>query len=144
MNRVPRAHALTFRDTAVGMKYSFKRLISQADVEAFARLSGDYNPLHIDKSFAEGTPFKGAVVHGMLAASLISALIGMRLPGRYGVMVHQDIKYISPIRPGQTVKVFGEVVNKIDSVRVLMIRALIAGKDDKVLVEGTAKVKMLR
>src|SRR3989338_360077 len=109
MNRIPKAQGLKYDDIAIGKKFSFKRFISQKDVKAFACLSGDYNPLHIDESFAKKNLFNGTIVHGMLAASLFSTLIGMYCPGKYALIVHQDIKYINPIMPDQTLTIFGEV-----------------------------------
>ena len=139
-----RAASLKYKDIPIGKKASFKHFISQEDVESFARLSGDFNPLHLDEKFAGRTAFKGTIVHGMLAASLFSKAIGMYCPGRYALILTQEIKYIRPVRPDSEVKVFCKVINKIDSVNVLIIETCIYGMDGSVLIEGVNKIKVMR
>lgn len=139
-----KAASVKFKDIPVGKTFGFKHFISQKDVDTFARLSGDFNPLHIDKEFALGTVFKGTIVHGMLAASLFSRAIGMHCPGRYAVIMEQDIKYIKPVRPDSKVRVFCKVINKIESVHILMIETRVCGADGSVLIEGMNKVKVMR
>jgi len=139
-----RAASLKYKDIPVGKKVSFKHFISRDDVKSFARLSGDFNPLHLDEKFAGRTAFKGTIVHGMLAASLFSKAIGIYCPGRYGLILAQEIKYIRPVRPDSEVKVSCRVAKKVDSVKVLLIESFIEGTDGTILVEGINKVKMTR
>lgn len=139
-----KSQKLKYKDIKVGKKVSFKRRISQKDAETFACLSGDFNPLHLDKKFADKTIFKGTVVHGMLAASLFSCSIGMHCPGENALILSQEIKYIRPIRPGSDVRVLCEVARKIDSVKVLVIKGYIYAKDGSLLIEGVNKVKVTR
>lgn len=139
-----KANALKYKDIHVGKSFCFKKNISQEDVNKFACLTGDFNPLHLNESFAKSTKFRGTIVHGMLAASLFSRLIGMHCPGRYALILTQEIKYIKPIRKNSTLKIFGKIINKIDSVKVLIIEHYICGRNNQVLVEGITKVKMMR
>ncbi len=139
-----RAASLKYKDIPVGKKASFKHFISRNDVENFARLSGDFNPLHLDEKFAGRTAFKGTIVHGMLAASLFSKAIGMYCPGRYALILTQEIKYIKPVKPDSEVRVSCRVVNKTDSVKVLLIESFIEGTDGTILVEGINKIRMMR
>ena len=143
VNRL-RAKTLTFKKIKVGDRHSFRRFIIEKDVKEFARLTGDYNPLHMDEKFAKSTQFRGRIIHGMLAASLFSTLIGMYCPGKYALILNQEISYIRPIRPNSRVLVIGEVVNKIDAVGVIVIKTLIRGADGNILIEGISKVKVTR
>jgi len=144
MASIRAAGALEYKDIRVGRVFSFKRHISKKDVADFARLTGDYNPLHLDDTFGRDAGFKGPIIHGMLAASLFSTLAGMYCPGRYSLIISQEIKYMKPVRPGSDVIVRGKVVGKIDAVKVLVVANSICGKDGKVLVNGITKIKVMR
>ena len=135
---------VAFKNIRIGAKVSFGRVISKKDVEDFARLSGDFNPLHLDENYSKSTQFKRPIVHGMLAASLFSALIGMHLPGRYSVILSQEIRYMKPIYPGTVVRVVGEVTGKVDAIKVVIIKTTISDKKGSVLVEGISKIKVMR
>lgn len=139
-----KAQRLTFDDIKIGREVSFKRFISERDVKEFARLTGDFNPLHLDEKFAKATQFKKPIIHGMFAASLFSTLIGMYCPGRHALILSQEIHYMKPICANSTVKVVGEVTAKIDAVKVVIIKITILDKNGKTVVEGTSKVKVMR
>ncbi len=96
-------------DMEEGMTATFSRTFGEAEVEAFARISGDVNPAHLDATFAAGTPFGRPVVHGMLVASLISAVLGTRLPGRGAIYVSQSLSFRRPVFPGEEVTAEVEV-----------------------------------
>ena len=81
----------------------YRRTISQADIELFAEVSGDINPLHLDESFAARTMFKGRIVHGMYTAAMISTVIGTRLPGPGCVYLSQSLRFRAPVRAGDEV-----------------------------------------
>jgi acyl dehydratase len=90
----------TIADLAVGDTASLTRTFTQEDVDAFARLSGDDNPAHVDAAWADASMFGGRVVHGMLTAGLISALLGTRLPGPGSIYMSQTLKWLAPVKPG--------------------------------------------
>jgi 3-hydroxybutyryl-CoA dehydratase len=92
-----------FEDLQVGMRGEYRRTISQADIELFAEVSGDINPLHLDESFAARTMFKGRIVHGMYTAAMISTVIGTRLPGPGCVYLSQSLRFRAPVRAGDEV-----------------------------------------
>lgn len=92
-------------DLNVGQKVIFSKFISQKDINNFAKLSGDNNPVHLDKKYAEDTIFKTRVVHGFLTASLISAAIGTKLPGPGSIYLKQNLKFLAPVFPDNEVKV---------------------------------------
>ena len=90
----------TIDQLAVGDSASITRTFTQDDVEAFARLSGDDNPAHVDAAWAEASIFEGRVVHGVLTAGLISAVLGTRLPGPGAIYMSQSLKWLAPVKPG--------------------------------------------
>lgn len=87
----------------VGMSAFYSRTITEADLVLFAGMSGDYNPLHLNREFAEQTQFGGPIAHGMLTASLISTVVGTKLPGHGAIYMAQNIRFTAPVRPGDTV-----------------------------------------
>ena len=90
-------------DLSVGMSASFQRTVTDADIVAFAGVSGDTNPVHLSDEFAEPTMFKGRIAHGMLSASYLSTLIGTKLPGPGCIYMSQTLRFTAPVRPGDTV-----------------------------------------
>lgn len=115
------------------------RLVSDADIRAFAALSGDDNPVHLDDDYAARSMFKGRVAHGMLAGALISALLGTELPGPGAVYLSQKLDFKRPIRPGDevTVKI---TVKAVEPPRaVLETQVLVRGK---LAVDGEAVVAL--
>ena len=92
-------------DIEVGQKVKFFKKFSQEDVEKFAKISGDNNPVHLDENFASKTIFQKRVVHGFLTASLISAAIGTKLPGSGSIYLNQSLKFLAPVFPEEEVVV---------------------------------------
>jgi len=90
-------------DIEVGMIRSLSRVITDAEIEAFAMASGDRNPIHFDEEYAKNTIFKGRIAHGVLTASLISTVIGEQMPGHGSVYLSQTLKFRAPVRPGDQV-----------------------------------------
>ena len=90
-------------DLKPGMAESFTKSVSERDVELFGEVSGDVNPLHFDESFAKGTLFKGRIAHGVLSASYISTVLGMKMPGPGTVFMSLTTRFKAPVRIGDTV-----------------------------------------
>ncbi len=90
-------------DLKIGMRASFAKTITEADIVLFAAASGDNNAVHINEEFAQTTQFKGRIAHGMLSASVISAAIAGRLPGPGTIYMGQTLRFLAPVRPGDTV-----------------------------------------
>jgi 3-hydroxybutyryl-CoA dehydratase len=90
-------------DLAVGQRAETIRLVTQQDIEAFAEVSGDRNAVHLDADYAARTSFKGRVAHGMLSASFISGVLGTKLPGGGTIYVSQSLRFLAPVRPGDSV-----------------------------------------
>jgi acyl dehydratase len=132
-------------DYKVEDRVSARRVFSDADVRAFAELSGDFNELHIDDEYAARSRFGRRVVHGMLAASLFTRLIGMELPGRGTIYMQQTLRFTAPVFIGDEVEAVVEVT-AIDRERRRMTLSTVARKVDGtqvivgealVLLEGT-------
>lgn len=138
----PKPVELKYKDIKVGDVFSFERFIDESLVAKFAELSGDYNPLHMDKRYAEKTEFKERIAHGMLLASLFSNLVGMKCPGMGSLYFSQDIHFKKALPVNSKVKVEGKVAAKIDSVKIIEIKTSIKDSNNAVLVDGIARVKV--
>lgn len=136
------AAELTLGDIRVGDLFAIERSFSEADVAAFAEISGDFSPLHVDPEYARGTEFGRCVVHGMLLASLFSQLVGMRIPGKHALYLGQDLTFRKAVLVGETVRASARVTSKSAATRTIVLATEIRGIDDKVAVSGTAKVKV--
>lgn len=102
--------SLNIEDLAVGMMAEFSKTITEADVVAFSAISGDSNPIHLDAVYAAASRFGRRVVHGILGASLISAVMGTRLPGPGGIYLSQTLQFKAPIHLGDAVTARVEVL----------------------------------
>lgn len=98
-----RRGTICIEDIAVGMTRTLRKVIEDSDLEMFARISGDRNPVHFDDDYARDTIFGGRIAHGMLTASLISAIIGEQLPGHGTIYLKQSLSFLAPVRPGDLV-----------------------------------------
>lgn len=96
-------HGHYLEDLQVGMTASYAKTVSETDIHAFAELSGDTNPVHVNEAFANASPFKGRIAHGMLGASLLSTVLGTKLPGPGCIYLSQDLRFKAPVRIGDTV-----------------------------------------
>jgi 3-hydroxybutyryl-CoA dehydratase len=106
MNALPEAddiHGYYFEDLSVGMTASYAKTITETDIVLFAGISGDVNPVHLNEEFATETMFEGRIAHGMLTASFISTVLGTKLPGPGCIYLRQDLRFLAPVRPGDTV-----------------------------------------
>ena len=127
----------------IGQKIEFTEVISESMVEKFAKLSGDYNPHHMDESYAEKTRFKKRVCHGMLLASLFSRLTGMYLPGKGSLYFSQSLNFISPAFIDDKVTVEGEIVKISRSTGIITLKTRIIKENNIELVTGEANVVVL-
>ena len=96
-------HGYYLEDLSVGMTGVFAKTVTEADIVMFAGISGDTNPVHINQLFAEGSMFKNRIAHGMLSASLISTVVGTRLPGPGCIYVSQNLRFRAPVKAGDRV-----------------------------------------
>ncbi|MEZ5667817.1 MAG: MaoC family dehydratase [Alphaproteobacteria bacterium] len=132
-------HGYYVEDLAVGMTAVFGKTVTEADLIMFAGVSGDTNPLHLDEEFASRTRFGGRIVHGMLTASLISTLIGTKLPGPGCIYISQDLKFRAPVRVGDTVETRATVTEVDVERRRVVLKTVCTVKGQPVL-DGEAKI----
>ena len=125
---------------SVGQSASFTKTITESDVYTFAGLSGDLNPAHINEEYAKGTRFGGRIAHGMLSAGLISAVIGMQLPGPGTIYMGQTLKFLSPVRIGDTVTATVKVTSIDEQRRRAVLETTCTNQKGTLLISGEAKV----
>ncbi|HZU70763.1 MAG TPA: MaoC family dehydratase [Ktedonobacteraceae bacterium] len=126
---------------AIGMRAVRTRTIREEDIVDFAEVSGDHNPLHLDQHYAAQTPFGGRIAHGFLTASIISAILGMELPGPGSIYLGQTLKFLAPVRAGDTVTVSVEVIALREEKRIVTLRTDIVNQDGTIVLTGEATVK---
>lgn len=102
-----------FEDLEVGQEASMSRVVTEADIVAYAALSGDYNPVHLDPDYAEHTIFKERIAHGILSAGYISAIFGMKLPGPGAIYISQTLNFKGPVKIDDRVETLVRLVELI-------------------------------
>lgn len=132
-------HGYFFEDLSVGMTAHFGKTITDADILLFAGVSGDTNPSHINEEFARTTRMKTRVAHGMLSASLISAVFGCKLPGPGCLYVSQTVNFRAPVKPGDTVNACVSL-KRLDSKRNFAEFDTTCEIDGEVVVDGSALI----
>lgn len=136
------AKKMSYADIKVGAIYTFEKVISREEIATFAKLTGDYNPLHVEKEYGEKSKFKNNIVHGMLAGSLFSTLVGMYCPGEKSLYLSQTLMFRVPILPETRIIVRGTVTNKNEGIKIVTIKTEIIA-DGTVAINGEAKVSIL-
>lgn len=131
-----------FEEIGVGSKASLSKTITEEDVKLFSTITGDYNPLHLDEEYAKKTIFKGRVVHGLLSAGLISAVLGTRLPGPGSIYLSQTLKFTAPVRVGDTVTCEVEVIEKLEEKKLLRLKTTCKRQDGISVIEGEATLRL--
>jgi 3-hydroxybutyryl-CoA dehydratase len=127
-------------DLTVGMKYEFDAIFTAEDAAAFARISGDVNPLHVDETYAKAAGFESPVLFGMLTSSLYSQLVGVYLPGKYVLLHGIDVDFSSPCHAGELLHVMGEVVFLSEALKRVEIKASIRRSDRKLISKAIIRV----
>ena len=131
--------AYFLEDLHPGLSATLTRTVTDADIVAFAAATGDANPVHLDDAYARTTPFAGRIVHGMLSAALVSAVLGTQLPGAGTIYVSQTLKFRAPVRPGDTVRTTVTVREIVgDTRRVVLDTVCVVG--ETVVLDGEAVV----
>src|SRR5579871_5411015 len=138
---LPPLRTLFFDDLKVGMTERLKKTIAASDVVGFAQLTGDRNPVHLSEHFAARTQFGRRIAHGLYTASLISAVLGTRLPGPGAVYISQTLNFRAPVKIGDTVDVIVEVAELIpEKFRARLTCTCKVG--DETVLDGEALVKV--
>ena len=132
-------HGLYFDELSEGQSAEITRVVGAGDIEAFAAVSGDMNPVHLDDVYAKATPFGGRIAHGMLSAAYISAVLGNRLPGPGAIYLSQSLRFRRPVKIGDpvTAKVTVKALDAAKGHATLETVCLVGGKT---VVDGEALV----
>ncbi len=130
----------------IGDSSSLEKTITEEMVDNFADLTGDYNPVHMDKQYCIEHGLESRVVHGMLMLSYLSTLIGMHLPGEGALWMSQSIDFISPVRINDTIKITGKVIEKIDTnalgLNIIVLKIDIKNQHGKKVARGNVRVSI--
>ncbi len=125
---------------APGARAEMTRTITDADIVAYAALTGDENPVHLDEEAAKASVFGGRVAHGMLTAGLLSAVLGMRLPGPGAVYLSQTLRFLRPVRPGDAVTARVEVLEVLPARRRVRLATSCVNQHGEIVLDGEAMV----
>ena len=122
---------ICIEDIEMGMTRYIRKIITDRDIEQFAEISTDHNPVHLDDEYARDTIFEGRIAHGMLTAGLVSAVIGEQLPGHGTIYMSQNLKFLAPVRPGDLVHAEVKVVDMVIDKRLVKLdcRCEVNGKN---------------
>ncbi len=131
------AKGVFFEDLSVGQEASLSNTVSEANIVAFAEISGDRNPVHLDADYAATTVFKERIAHGMLSAAYISAVFGMKLPGPGAIYMSQTLKFKAPVKIGDTVVTTVKVAELMPEKRRARFEC-VCTVNDKPVVNGEA------
>jgi 3-hydroxybutyryl-CoA dehydratase len=118
----------------------FTKTVTEADIYLFAGLSGDYNPAHINEEYAKKTFFKTRIAHGMLSAGFISTVIGTKLPGPGTIYLDQSLKFLAPVRIGDTITARAEVIEIMAEKNKVRLETTCINQDGFTVLEGEAVV----
>lgn len=132
---------LYFEDLSVGMTETLRKTVDSADVVGFAAITGDRNPIHLSEHFAAKTPFGTRIAHGLYTASLISAVLGTRLPGPGAIYISQTLNFRAPVKIGDTVEVKVTVAELMpEKCRARL--TCTCSVEDEIVLDGEAWVKV--
>ena len=130
----------TFNEIKIGQSKKFQITITESMVNDFAKISGDFSPIHMDEVYAKSTTFKKKVVHGMLLASFLSRIDGMYLPGKHALYFSQNVEFRNPCFIGDELTIESKVTDKSISTKILKIESKIFNQKNKILLYGEGKV----
>ncbi len=134
----------TFDDLSIGQQAFLKKTITESDLSHFIAITGDMNPLHVDKTFAEKTFFGQRIAHGMLSASLFSTMVGMHIPGFGDIYPSQTLEFLGPVFMGDTLCAWFEIVEIHPEKEEVVIKSWIENQDGDVVIQGKAVAGLLR
>ncbi len=125
----------------IGARAEYTRTVTENDIVRFAEVSGDHNPVHLDEEYAASTPFRGRIAHGILSASFISAILGNNLPGPGTIYLGQTLKFLAPVRIGDTITASVEVIALREDKRIVTLRTDCINQDAVLVLTGEATTR---
>lgn len=130
----------TIDEMSIGQSATFTKTITEADVTLFAGVSGDLNPVHINETFAKDTMFKGRIAHGMLCGSLVSAVLGMYLPGPGCILLKQEMKFLAPVYFNDTLTASCVLKEKNEEKNTVVFNCKVTNQAGVDVIVGEAKL----
>jgi len=134
------AEAKSIYELKVGDSAQISKMITEEVINDFARSTGDFNPIHLDQSYAEKTTFKGRIAHGLLSVGLLSTVLGNILPGHGTIYLSQEVKFLAPVKIGDTLTARVEVIELVPEKNRAKFRTTCMNQDGKEVVDGAAWV----
>ena len=131
---------VTYDEISLGQSARLLRTLTLADIQAFAAVSGDTNPAHLNPEYANDTLFHGVIAHGMWGGALISALLGTQFPGPGTIYLEQVLHFTKPVRIGDTLTVTATVLTKDDLKKRIELDCQVVNQKGDCVLHGTAKV----
>ena len=132
---------VTFDELTIGRQGTLTRTLTQDDITLFAVMSGDVNPAHVDEAFAKSDMFHKIVAHGMWGGALISTVLGTQMPGPGTIYLGQDLRFLAPVSPGDTITATVTVSQKIPEKHRVILDCNCRNQDGALVLHGTATVK---
>jgi 3-hydroxybutyryl-CoA dehydratase len=130
----------TIDELAVGQTASFTKTVSESDVYLFAGITGDFNPAHVNETYAKNTAFKTRIAHGMLSAGLISNVLGNQLPGPGTIYMQQQLNFRAPVAIGDTITATIEVIEILREKKRVRLKTVCTNQNDVVVLDGEALI----
>lgn len=134
------AEGKSIHELKVGDSAQISKMITEEVINDFARSTGDFNPIHLDQSYAEKTSFKGRIAHGLLSVGLLSTVLGNILPGHGTIYLSQEVKFLAPVKIGDTLTARVEVIERVPEKNRAKFRTTCMNQDGKEVVDGAAWV----
>ncbi|MBF0525604.1 MAG: MaoC family dehydratase [Deltaproteobacteria bacterium] len=130
----------TIDQLQIGDAAEFTKTVSETDIYIFAGVTGDFNPAHINETYAQQTFFKGRIAHGMLLAGLISAILGTQLPGPGTIYIKQDLNFKAPVRIGDTITARAEIVGLLPEKNKVTMKTTCTNQNGILVLDGEAVI----
>jgi 3-hydroxybutyryl-CoA dehydratase len=124
----------------IGDSAQFSKIVTETDIDLFAKVTGDFNPVHLDQAYAEKTQFKGRIAHGVLSIGFISNVLGNLLPGPGTIYLSQEVKFLAPVRIGDTITARVEVIELIPEKNRAKFKTTCTNQEGKEVIDGAAFV----
>lgn len=130
----------SIHELKIGDSAQTTKTITESDIELFAGATGDFNPVHLDQAYAEKTSFRGRIAHGLLSVGLLSAVLGNILPGHGTIYLSQEVKFLAPVKIGDTITARVEVMELNPEKNRVKFRTSCLNQDGKIVTDGIAWV----
>jgi 3-hydroxybutyryl-CoA dehydratase len=128
----------TIDQIKIGDSAQISNTITETVINDFAKATGDFNPIHLDQTYAEKTYFKGRIAHGVLSVGYISSVLGNLLPGPGGILLSQDVRFLAPVRIGDVITAKAEVIELNPGKNRVKFKTTCTNQKGEVVVDGTA------